>query len=211
MVQLLRPLLDFDSFPTALVEDAIWDHAQRGLFFLGEHYRSQYTSQYQPTFQMFAVLHLTDVIARFFPDGTGGSNKNGPEAIQFGLEVLREFQAGLPVAGPLQEMLRKTAIECGIRLAGNLDELMVPRPPNKDVYRIDDLIDVCTRPRYVQPVEEIRSRYIPSFSADWASHSASFGFYERPPGTSRMRLSSTEERGARNLMQIRNLLNTQTS
>jgi hypothetical protein len=160
---------------------------------------------------MFAVLHLTDVIARFFPDGTGGSNKNGPEAIQFGLEVLREFQAGLPVAGPLQEMLRKTAIECGIRLAGNLDELMVPRPPNKDVYRIDDLIDVCTRPRYVQPVEEIRSRYIPSFSADWASHSASFGFYERPPGTSRMRLSSTEERGARNLMQIRNLLNTQTS
>lgn len=67
VVQLLRPLLDLEGFPVELVEDTIRNHAQQGLFFFEEHYQLGYTSQYQPTLQMFATLHLIDVVARFFP------------------------------------------------------------------------------------------------------------------------------------------------
>jgi hypothetical protein len=158
---------------------------------------------------MFSMLHLTDIVSRFFPGGIGGPSKDGPEAILFGFEVLRESRTGFPIAAPLQEMLRKTAIECGIRLPRNIKELMAsPDPLNKDVFRMDDLIDACTRPSYIQPVGEIHERYLLSFAADWASDGASYGFFEPASGVSRMRIPSAEERGAQSLMQIRNLLNT---
>jgi hypothetical protein len=158
---------------------------------------------------MFAVLHLTDVIARFFPGGIEGGSKDGPEAIQFGMEVLTQSRSGFPVAGPLQEMLRKSANECAIRLPKNLMDLMtIPRPP-KNLYKMDDLIDACTRPNYVQPVDEIRLRYLPSFAADWTIDASSFGFLElNSSDRGGMRIPSAEERGAQSLMQIRNLLNT---
>ena len=157
---------------------------------------------------MFAVLHLCDIIARFFPSSIEGSSKDGPEAIQFGMEVLMQSRIGFPVAGPLQEMLRRAANECNVGLPRNLNELMVaPRPPHQ-IYRLDDLIDACTRPTYVQPVKGIHSRYLPSFSTDWVSDAASFDLREPASGARRLRVSSAEERGAQSLMQIRNLLNT---
>ncbi|KAH8656216.1 hypothetical protein BGZ60DRAFT_385086 [Tricladium varicosporioides] len=207
VVQLLRPLLDFDGFPTALVEDVIWNHAQQGLHLLDDHYRTQYTCRYQPVLQMFAVLHLTDLIARFFPGGKDGG-KDGPEAIQLGMDILMQSRAGFPVAGPLQEMLRRTAQQCSIRLPRNLGDTLTPSPPPKQIYRMDDLIDACTRPTYCQPVEDIHVRYLPSFSADWSSEGASFGFLGSISGGSKLRVQSTEERGAQSLMQIHNLLNT---
>ena len=158
---------------------------------------------------MFAVLHLTDVLARFFPGGIEGGSKDGPEAIQIGMEVLTQSRSGFPVAGPLQEMLRKSANECAIRLPKNLTDLMAIPRPQKNLYKMDDLIDACTRPNYVQPVDEIRLRYLPSFAADWTVNASSFGFLE-PNSSDRggMRMPSAEERGAQSLMQIRNLLNT---
>jgi hypothetical protein len=201
-------LLDFDGFPSVLVEEILWNHAQEGLFLLDEHYRTQYTCRYQPVLQMFSILHLADVIARFFPGGIEGGSKDGPEAIQIGLETLMQSRSGFPVAGPLQEMLRRTAAECSIRLPRNMVDLMVsPRPP-KQIYRTDDLIDACTRRTYTQPVAEIHSKYIPSFSADWVIDGASFGFQEPVSGARRLRVPSAEERGAQSLMQISNLLNT---
>ena len=206
MVQLLRPLLDFEGFPSSLIEEIIWDNAQQGLFLLDEHYRTQYTCRYQPVLQMLAVLHLTDVIARFFPGGVEGPRKDGPEAIKFGMESLMQSRPGFAVAGPFREMLRSTAKECSIRLPRELDELMIP-PPNQ-LYQLDDLINACTRPSYVQPINQIHKRYLPSFSADWASDGASYGFLEPALDARRLRVPSAEERGARSLMQIRNLLNT---
>jgi hypothetical protein len=158
---------------------------------------------------MFAVLHLSDVVARFFPGGMEtGDSKDGPEAIHFGIEVLMQSRAGFPVAGPLQEMLRKTANECSIRLPRNLSDIMPPPRPQQQLYRLDDLIDACTRPTYSQPVKEIHRRYISSFSSEWASEGTSFGFLASASGLSRLRVPSAEERGAQSLMQIHNLLNT---
>ena len=209
VVQLLRPLLDYDDMRTNSIEEAVWNHAQRGLFFLDEHYRTQYTCRYQPVMQMFALLHLTDVIARFFPGGVEDSSKDGPEAIRFGFDALTQSRAGFPVAGPLQEMLRKTAIECAIRLPR--DPLDIAggsrRASNTQIYRMDDLVDACTRPSYVQPIDEIHARYSLSFHADWAAEAGAFGFQDLSSGSRALRVPSAEERGAQSLMQIRNLLN----
>jgi hypothetical protein len=207
VVQLLRPLLDLEGFASPLVEQTIWDHAQRGLFLLDQHYRRQYTCRYQPVLQMFAVLHLTDVIARFFPDGVDIPAKDGLQAIQCGIEVLMQSRAGFAVAGPLQQMLRRTADECSIHLPKYLNELTVAPPP-RQVYHVDDLIDACTRPSYVQPVDQIHKRYLSTFSTDWALDGASYGLLEPASGVARLRFPPDEERAAQNLLQIRDQLNT---
>lgn len=155
---------------------------------------------------MFSLLHLSDLVARFFPGGVEGRSKDGPEAIQFGIEALMQSRTGFPVAGPLQEMLRRTAKECSIRFP--LDELIAVPIPLKSIYRIDDLIDACTRPSYIQPTNEIHTRYLPSISADWVGEGAALGFLDPGSEAKRLRIPSAEERGAQSLMQIRNLLNT---
>ncbi|RDL38889.1 uncharacterized protein BP5553_03229 [Venustampulla echinocandica] len=207
VVQLLRPLLDLGGFPTSMVEEVIWNHAQQGLYLFDEHYRTQYTCRYQPVLQMFAVLHLTDVIARFFPGGKEGGSKDGPEAIHFGMDALMESLPGFQVAGPLQEMLKQTASECSIRLSPDLDEIMSPRQSQR-IYRMDDIIDACSRPRYVQPIKDIQARYAPNFSAGWATEGPSFGFVESISFFSGSNVQSGEEKGTQGLMQIHNLLNS---
>ncbi|KAH7379045.1 hypothetical protein BKA64DRAFT_631850 [Cadophora sp. MPI-SDFR-AT-0126] len=207
VILLLRPLLDFEGFPSSLVKETIWSHAQQGLFLLDEHYRTQYTCRYQPVLQMFAVLHLTDIIARFFPGGMEGGGKDGFEAVQFGMEVLTQSRVGFPIASTLQEMLRRTSNECSIRLSWNPTEFMaIPRPPK--VYRMDDFLDACTRPTYTQPIDQIHLKYVPSFSSEWAIEGSAFGFLEPSPGTRSLGVSSAKERDAQSLLQIRNLLNT---
>lgn len=156
---------------------------------------------------MFSILHLSDVVARFFPGGMESGKKDGPEAIHFGMEALLQSRAGFPVAGPLQEMLRRTAKECSIRLSRNLNETIPPPRHPRQVYRLDDLIDSCTRHTYTQPIQEIHSKYTPSFSADWAAEGISHGFLASASGPSRLRVPSAEEMGAQNLMDIHNLLN----
>jgi hypothetical protein len=190
-----------------MVEETIWNHAQHGLFLLDEHYRAQYSCRYQPVMQMFSVLHLSDTIARIFPGGMEGRSKDGPEAIQFGLEVLMQSAVGFPIAGPLQHMLRRSAEELSIRLPRSFD-MVLSSKPTPQIYRIDDLIDACTRPSYTQPIEEIIPRYMASFPADWAVEGASAGFHDPSSGARGLRIPSAEERGAQNLMHIRNLLNT---
>jgi len=157
---------------------------------------------------MLGVLHLVDIIARFFSSGVEGSGKDGPAAIQLGLEVLFESRGGCAISGPLQEMLRRTAVDCSIRLPPNTRDLFILPLKNRS-YHMDDLIDACTRPSYVQPISEINHRYTSTFAAEWASEAPSFGFREPTPDSRRLRYPpSAEERGAQSLMQIRNLLNT---
>lgn len=189
------------------MEENIWRTAQEGLFLLDQHYRTQYTCRYQPVMQMFGVLHLTDVVCRFFPNAVDGPSKDGVQALQFGMEVLIQSCLGFPIAGPFQEMLRRTAQECSVPLAKNVSDRLAPPRPPKQSYGIDDLIDACTRASYVQPADEIHKRYLPSFSVDWTSHGSAYGFLEPPPGR-RLRGQSAEEKSAQTLMQISNLLNT---
>lgn len=207
VVQLLRPLLDLEGFPSSMVEGTIWTYAQEGLMLLDKYYRAQYTFRYQPVLQMLAALQLVDVVARFFPGGAAGGSKDGPEAIQFGMELLMESRMGFPVAGPLQEMLKRSANECAIRLPRNITELMLSQMPQED-YRIDDFIGACGRCTYVQPIFQAQLRYSPSFSSEWLSQGPAYGFQESTTGARRQRFPSAEERGAQSLMQIRNLLNT---
>lgn len=207
VVQLLRPLLELDNLNPAGLDEVIWKHAQTGLFLLDQHYRTQYTCRYQLVLQMFAVLHLCDVIARFFPGKVDSSTKDGPEAIQFGLEALTQSFDGFPIAGTLQELLKHTAIECSVPLPSNLADLMMPQRSLRLKYRIDDFIDACTRPSYLPPNAEIQARFESNFSADWHAQSPSQGFREPDPGSRSLRRSDAEQRAAQNLMQISNLLN----
>jgi hypothetical protein len=206
VIQLLRPLLDYDGFPSSLVDEIVWKTAQEGLYLLDEHYKKHFTCRYQPVLQMFGVLHLTDVVCRFFPNDVEGPSKDGVQAIIFGMEILIQSYLGFPVAGPFQEMLWRTANECSVSLPTRISGRMAsPRPP-KEHYGMDDLIDACTRLSYTQPADEIHNRYLPSLSIDWASKGSAFGFHAPSHGR-RLRGQSEEEKSAQTLMQISNLLN----
>jgi len=210
VIQLLRPLLDFEGFPSVVIEEILWTHAQQGLLLLDQHYRTQYTCRYQPVLQMFSVLQICDVIARFFPAKIDAQTKDAVEAIQLGLEVLKESRYGYPIAGPLQELLKRSAVEYSVRLPANLDDIMAPPTQHSLLtYGLDDFIEACTRPSYRQPVSEIWAKYEPAFTAAWVSDGPALGFVEPEPGRRRLRsVRSAEERGATWLMQITNLLNT---
>jgi hypothetical protein len=178
VVQLLRPLLDFEGFPSYLVEGTVWTYAQEGLSLLDKYYQTQYTFRYQPVLQMHAALHLADTIARFFPRGADGGNKDGPEAIQFVAELLKQSQSRFPVAGLLQEMLKRSANECSIVVPRFSPELMPsPKSPQK-VFGIDHFINTCMRPTYIQPVSVVQSKCARGFSSEWASEGPAHGFHE---------------------------------
>jgi hypothetical protein len=217
VTHLLRPVLELPGFNHVSVRAVLWHHAQHGLHVLEEKYKEAYTCRYQPVLQMFSVLHLSGVVARHFPGGVSGSGvegsgRDGPEAIHLGMEALGQSRAGFPVAGPLQEMLRRTAVEGNILLPTNLDDMMPPPPPPRHIYRMDDLLDACTRPTYVQPFNEIHARLVASFPGQWGSEASACRFMESISGMPN-RIPSAEERGAQSLldmsgMSIRNLLNS---
>lgn len=204
-MHLLRPLLGHKGLNTAGLDEIIWQHAQTGLFLLDQHYRTQYTCRYQPVFQMFAILHLCDVIARFYPGKVNPSTKDGPEAIQFGIEGLMQSYAGFPIAGPFQELLRGTALACSVPLPNNWIDLMTPSRPPRPVYRLDHFIDACTKLSYSQPINDIEKRLEPNFSTNWDGQSPSQGFKEYSRKS--LRRTDDEEQAARHLMQISKLLN----
>ncbi|KAL3418448.1 Nitrogen assimilation transcription factor nit-4-like protein 2 [Phlyctema vagabunda] len=212
IVQLLRPLLDLEGFPVHDVDEIIWNHSQHALFLLNERYRIRYTCRYQPVLQMFALLHVTDVIVRFFPYPSeifGASQKDGKQAIEICLRCLMDSHAGFPIAGPLQEMVRRTADECSVQFPENLAELIEPLTSPKQAYRIDDLLNACTRLSYTQPVTEIHQRYSPSLNLEWTAESGAFGFRTSNEQGRKLevRVYSVEGRGAQSLMYIHNLLN----
>jgi len=203
IILLLRPLLDYEGFPSYRVEERVWALAQEGLTLLDEHYRRLYTCRYQPVLQMFAVLHLADVVARFFPESTKSASKTGPKALQLGMQLLMQSRPGFPAAGILQEMLRRTAKECAVRFPWDVSDTMFIPEPDTQCYQLDDFIRACTKPTCLQPHSQIHRRYLPSFSADWAARARRFGFPEpvfSVPGSRRL---SVEETGAQALMQLR--------
>ncbi|KFY50135.1 hypothetical protein V495_00342 [Pseudogymnoascus sp. VKM F-4514 (FW-929)] len=99
VVQLLCPLLDLKDVPPQLVE-VVWTHAEHALLLLERHYRLHYTCRYQPALQMFAVLNICHVIARFFPAKPPNDSdiKDGSEAVTIGLEALQESNIGFLIA-----------------------------------------------------------------------------------------------------------------
>ncbi|KAG9243582.1 hypothetical protein BJ878DRAFT_112552 [Calycina marina] len=213
VVHLLRPLLDLRGFPASSVEATVWSHAQRGLSLLDEQYRLQYSFTRQPVLQMFYILHLSDVVARFFSSGFEEPFKDGPGAIAFGLGALSTSKVGFPIASPLHQMLRTTADDYSIQLPKELEVFTGSRrPSDTQVFTLDQMIESCTMPTYSQPIAEIHSRYLSSFSADWidaTQHGGLPGAIANSGQPSHPQPDpNIEERAVQNLMQIRNLLNT---
>ncbi|PQE17802.1 nitrogen assimilation transcription factor nirA protein [Rutstroemia sp. NJR-2017a BVV2] len=207
VVQLLRPLLDVKGFPIYLVDHIIRQYIQYSLFLLEEHYHILDICRYQPVVQMFAILHLTDMIVRFFPNIPYNHGKDGPVAVQLAIDVLAKSRPGFPVAGTFLELIHKTAKDVIIPLPINLEESFYCSHPGRSRFLLDDTIDTCTRTTYIQPVYSIQMRFSPMISSDWVATCAAFGF--RYPGPNAVGLGqlSAEKQGAQNLMQITNPLN----
>lgn len=189
----------------------MWSHAQHALLLLERHYHLHYTCRYQPALQMFVVLNICHLIARFFPikPTNNPSAKDGSEAVTIGIEVLHESNAGFPAAGALQELLMRSAAACSLKLPQSLDYLLTPQGNVRTAHSYNDFIDVCTRPSYRQSLWGVREKFDSNFAEEWFSQSPEFGFRLPRPGQQSLReLQSEPNRGVPSLMQIRNLLNT---
>ncbi|OBT93674.1 hypothetical protein VE01_08019 [Pseudogymnoascus verrucosus] len=211
IVQLLCPLLELEGFPSRLVDEVVWSHAQHALLLLERHYRLHYTCRYQPALQMFVVLNICHLIARFFPakPTNDPSIKDGSEAVTIGIEVLHESNVGFPAAGALQELLRRSAVACSLKLPPSLDYLLTQQGNGRTAHSYNDFIDVCTRPSYHQPLRGVREKFDGNFAEEFYTQSPEFGFRLPPPGQQSLRELQTEsDRSIPYLMQIRNLLNT---
>lgn len=211
VTQLLRPLIDFPGFPSISVEEDIFTHTQRGLFLL-EHYRTNFTCRFQPILQLFSVACLCDAVARFFParpSSARPTDKDGSEAIIFGLEVLQESYAngfGFPIAGTLRDLLRlaPASYTTKITFPPGWDQLIFA--PRKINY--EEIMDACTRATYFQPIWGVREKCEAGLGQDWLRESGGWGMRKPEAGDRSLRVVAGEpDRGANYLMQIKNLLN----
>jgi hypothetical protein len=222
IVHLLRPLLYSSDLLHTGIDEVVWTHAQTGLSLIENHYLPRYTARYQPICQMFSMLHLCDVIARFFPEKRDTMAMDGTRAISLGIETLEQSRRGFPIAAAFQELLRRTAIECSVPLPTSILALIQPgassssgpsgpsgpAASSSSPYRLDDFLDACTWPSYVQPCEEILECLSDDFVREWSARAPGMGFQRTEQGARRLRRNDVEERAAQNLMQISSLLNS---
>ena len=150
MVFLFRPLLYLGTLPKGTMDQLralTVDFAWQGLE-IQRRYQRLFTCRYQSWGQNFSLLHFCDALLRFaLPE------VNGTEIVQFCLEALKESadgRGGAAVCGPLQEMFRRCAVECGVEMPDNINDLM-----GSGHYGPDQLLDACTRLTYAQPVDHI--------------------------------------------------------
>lgn len=203
--------MDLPGFPSVSVEEDIFTHTQRGLFLL-EHYRTNFTGRFQPILQMFSVACLCDAVAKIFParpPNARPADKDGSEAIIFGLEVLQESYAngsGFPIAGTLRELLRlaPSSYTTKITFPQGWDNII--SAPRKITY--EEIMDACTRATYFQPLWGVREKFESGLGQNWLVESARFGMRKLEAGDRSLRVVVGEpDRGANYLMQIKNLLN----
>lgn len=79
------------------------------------------------------------------------------------MSVLQETRAGFEICGPLQELFRRTAVECDVSIPSVLDQMMEPRSS----YDMDDILDSCTRLSYTQPLDQILHHIDTSIVDEW--------------------------------------------
>ncbi|KFY05406.1 hypothetical protein O988_00017 [Pseudogymnoascus sp. VKM F-3808] len=196
IVQLLSPLLELGGFSFRLVNEVVWTHAHHALLLLERHYRLHYTCRYQPALQMFVVLNICHLIARFFPAKPTNdlAIKDVSEAVAIGVEILHESSIGFPAAGALQELLRRSAVTYSLGLPQSLDNIRTPQGNMRTSYSHDDFIDVCTRPSYHQPLRGMCEKLDSKFAEDWYSQSSKFGFTLRNQASKVRRSSRMADR-----------------
>jgi len=149
---LFLPLLHVESFPGGTrheLKRLLLASAKAGLETLKESSRL-YSCRFQLPLMAFCTLHMSDVLIRYSP-----SEPYAPDVVAFCLGTLQDNRSGFAICGPLQELFRKTAVECNVQLPSNIRELMEPAQQ----YGVDDILDACSRISYTQPTEQI-VRYI---------------------------------------------------
>lgn len=169
---------------------------------------------------MFVVANLCDLIARYYPTKSSASDKDGSEALIFGLDVLQESFAsgsGFPVAGVLRELLRRApaSYSTPIKMPPSHSNLL-PQPTKtqrqanatSSTYTYEEFMDACTRATYFQPLWGVREKFEEGLAGKWVELAGSYGFRIGQSGDRALRVVVGEpDRSANYLMQIKNLLN----
>lgn len=134
-------------------------HARSGIEIL-EHSRRLYSSRYQMPLMSFCTLHLGDALVRHSP-----KEPPAPQVVHFCLGIMQQTRTGFAICGPLQELFRRTAVECGVDLPDSIDSIMGPVAH----YTVDDILDACTRLSYTQPFDQILRHIYECIAEDWQS------------------------------------------
>ncbi len=132
-------------------------HARTGMEIL-HHSRRLYSSRYQMPLMTFCTLHLGDALVRYSPEQPPAST-----IVEYCLSTIKETRAGFAICGPLQELFRRTAVECGVELPDNIDDLMGPFQ-----YAVDQILDACTRLVYTQPFDQVLRHILSTIADDWS-------------------------------------------
>ncbi|KAL9038816.1 MAG: hypothetical protein Q9214_005131 [Letrouitia sp. 1 TL-2023] len=156
VIQHINPVIQSGYFTGENLErlrEIVVYHAQGAIETL-EHCRQIYSTRYLMPLIAFCIVHVGDVLVRHSP-------KQPPAAdvVEFCLGLLDQAGVSFPICGPLQELFRRTAVECN-----------VPVPKNVDYtgrYGIDDFLNACTRLDYKQPLDQSVRHVDSRVAQDW--------------------------------------------
>ncbi|KAL8666105.1 MAG: hypothetical protein Q9168_007553 [Polycauliona sp. 1 TL-2023] len=162
VVQHLTPLLQSGRFEGSNLEELrglVVQHAQSGAETL-EHYRRLYSTRFLMPLLSFCIVHLGDALIRYSPKEPPAS-----DTVEFSLGLLQQASVGFPICGPLQELFKRTAVDCGVKMPPNIDEIMA----SPGSYGVDDILDACTRLDYKQPTDQSTRHVDENIAAEWPS------------------------------------------
>jgi len=198
VVDIFRPLLDLDGFKERSNFKAIvLRHAREGLNLMTR-YRSLHNCCFLVP-QMFYMLHLCDVVIRFC------SEQESVGVVNFGLQVLNESKTSFSVAALLQFLFSCEVFECKMQLPSDVDHPTSQSYQVTAAFSLDEVLDACSRPSYMQPVVEILAKFSPSFAEEWVIEWERGGYANVGIGRRGSTNQMQSERDAQ--MQIRSILN----
>ncbi|KAL8904054.1 MAG: hypothetical protein Q9207_003515 [Kuettlingeria erythrocarpa] len=160
VVQHLTPLLQCNSFDGPNLRELqrlVVQHAQNGVEIL-EHGRRLYSARYLLPLVSFCVIHLGDTLIRYAPHDPPAT-----DVVEFCLGILQQASLGFPINGPLQELFRRTAVECGVQLPQHIEQIT----GQLGNYGMDDILDACTRLDYKQPVDQSVRHIDDNVAEEW--------------------------------------------
>ncbi|KAL8660241.1 MAG: hypothetical protein Q9202_006733 [Teloschistes flavicans] len=162
VIQHLEPLLQskvFNGSNEDFIIGLVVQHAKDAVGIL-QQLRRLYSTRYLMPLMSFCVIHTGDTLIRYTPH-----DPLGTQVVEFCLTTLQEASVGFPICGPLQELFRRAAVECGVQLPSNIEEIT----GNLGSYGMDDILDACTRLDYKQPVDQSVRHVDDKVEEEWAS------------------------------------------
>ncbi|KAL8831026.1 MAG: hypothetical protein Q9170_005476 [Blastenia crenularia] len=162
VLQHLMPLLQsgyFEGDNQQELQRMTVKHAQQGIETI-EHARRLYSARYLMPLLTFCIIHIGDTLVRYSPHEPPAS-----DVVEFCLGLTQQASPGFSICGPLQELFRRTAYECGVDLPPNIEQITGPLGS----YGMDDILDACTRLDYKQPVDQSVRHIAENIAEEWPS------------------------------------------